>query len=114
MQRTDDNKISFQKRENYCAGDSRGDGCIWGGLTLDITRRDFAKITWSTNGVEHGVFKRGGGSYLSSCDPRDVLGLGQAEYTDWIQGPAAIRRTDRFEHVRAGKYYSLAPGGKLL
>ena len=75
-----------------------------------------AKITWSANGVEHGIFKRGGGSYLSSCDPRDVLGLGPTEYADWIQvqWPPAIGRTDRFEHVRAGKYYSLAPGGKLL
>jgi enediyne biosynthesis protein E4 len=75
-----------------------------------------AKITWSAIGVEHGIFKRGGGSYLSSCDPRDVLGLGSAEYADWIQveWPKAIGRTDRFEHVSAGKYYSLAPGGKLL
>ncbi|HEY1804070.1 MAG TPA: CRTAC1 family protein [Terracidiphilus sp.] len=75
-----------------------------------------ARITWSANGVEHGIFKRGGGSYLSSCDPRDVLGLGTAEYADWIQvqWPAAIGRTDRFQHVLAGKYYSLAPGGKLL
>jgi hypothetical protein len=45
-----------------------------------------------------------------------VLGLGPAEYADWIQvqWPRAIGRTDRFEHVRAGKYYSLAAGGKLL
>ena len=41
MQRTDDNKISFQKRENCRAGDSRCDGCIWGGMRLAITRRDF-------------------------------------------------------------------------
>lgn len=75
-----------------------------------------ANITWSANGSKHGIFKRGGGSYLSSCDPRDVLGLGTAEYADWIQiqWPAAIGHTDRFEHVHAGKYYSLTPGGKLL
>ena len=75
-----------------------------------------ARITWSVNGVERGIFKRGGGSYLSSCDPRDVLGLGAVEYADWIQvqWPTAIGRTDRFEHVRAGRYYSLSPGGKLL
>jgi hypothetical protein len=75
-----------------------------------------SRITWSVNGAEHNIFKRGGGSYLSSCDPRDLLGLGPAEYADWIQvqWPAAIGRTDRFEHVRAGRYYSLSPGGKLL
>jgi hypothetical protein len=35
---------------------------------------------------------------------------------DWIQiqVPAANRRIDRFEPVRAGKHNSLAPGGKLL
>jgi len=75
-----------------------------------------AKITWSVNGAKHSIFKRGGGSYLSSCDPRDVLGLGAAEYADWIEirWPAAIGHTDRFEHVHSGKYYSLSPGGKLL
>ena len=30
-----------------------------------------------------------------------------------MKWPAAVGRTDRFEHVAAGKYYSLAPGGKL-
>lgn len=89
-------------------------GNHWIGLNL-VGLAVGARITWSVNGVEHGIFKRGGGSYLSSCDSRDVLGLGPAEYADWIQvqWPAAIGRTDRFEHVRAGKYYSLAPGGKL-
>src|SRR5260370_7467420 len=41
MQRTDDNKISFRKMENCRAGDSRCDGCVWGGMKLAITRRDF-------------------------------------------------------------------------
>jgi hypothetical protein len=65
--------------------------------------------------VKHSLFDRGGSSYLSSSDPRELLGLGQAEYADWIQvqWPAAVGRTDRFEHVSAGRYYSLAPGGKL-
>ena len=74
-----------------------------------------AQITWSAGGVEHSVFHRGGGSYLSSSDPRDLLGLGEAAYADWIQirWPAAVGKTDRFEHVASGKYYSLAPGGKL-
>src|SRR5260370_36176102 len=41
MQRTYDNKISCQKRENCRAGDARCDGCIWGGMKLAITRRYF-------------------------------------------------------------------------
>jgi hypothetical protein len=74
-----------------------------------------ANITWSAGGVTHSLFHRGGGSYLSACDPRDLLGLGRAEYADWIkvQWPGAVDRTDRFDHVAAGRYYSLAPGGHL-
>ena len=74
-----------------------------------------ADITWSAGGVKHNLFHRGGGSYLSSCDPRDILGLGSAPYADWIQvqWPGAVKRVDRFEHVSAGRYYSLAAGGKL-
>ncbi len=87
----------------------------WIGLSL--TRLEVgAKITWSASGVAHGVFKEGDGSYLSSCDPSDVLGSEAAEYVDWIQvqWPATIRCINRFEHVRAGKYYYLTSGGKLL
>jgi enediyne biosynthesis protein E4 len=86
----------------------------WIGLNLEGLRVG-AQITWSAGGVEHSVFHRGGGSYLSSSDPRDLLGLGEAAYADWIQiqWPGAVGKTDRFDRVAAGKYYSLAPGGKL-
>jgi enediyne biosynthesis protein E4 len=72
-----------------------------------------ANITWSAGGAEHGLFHRGGGSYLSSSDPRDVLGLGKAAFADWVQVKWPGGHVDRFEHVVGGKYYSLAPGGKL-
>jgi enediyne biosynthesis protein E4 len=72
-----------------------------------------ANITWSAGGAQHGLFHRGGGSYLSSSDPRDVLGLGPAAFADWIQVKWPGGHVDRFEHVAAGKYYSVAPGGKL-
>jgi len=44
------------------------------------------------------------------------LAWGRLNNADWIQvqWPAAIGHTNRFEHVRAGKDYSLSPGGKLL
>ena len=37
-----------------------------------------AKIRWSANGVVRSRLKNGGGSYLSSHDPRVVLGAGTA------------------------------------
>ena len=48
--------------------------------------------------VESGLSQKAGASRLSSR----------------VQWPVTIGRKDRFEHVRAGTYYSLAPGGKLL
>jgi enediyne biosynthesis protein E4 len=86
----------------------------WLGLNL-VRSAVGANITWSAGGVKHSLFHRGGGSYLSSSDPRDILGLGPSENADWIQvqWPAAVGRTDRFEHVAGGRYYSLAPGSKL-
>jgi hypothetical protein len=85
-------------------------------LGIDLTGlATGANITWSAAGVRHSLFHRGGGSYLSSCDPRDLLGLGAAEYADWVavQWPGEGKRIDRFTHVAGGRYYSLAPGGKL-
>ena len=85
-------------------------------LGIDLTElATGANITWSAAGVRHSLFHRGGGSYLSSSDPRDLLGLGPAEYADWVevQWPGAGKRLDRFTHVAGGRYYSLAPGGKL-
>jgi hypothetical protein len=89
-------------------------GNHWLGLNLTGLQVG-ANITWSAGGVTHSLFHRGGGSYLSACDPRDLLGLGRAEFADWIkiQWPGAVGRTDRFERVAGGKYYSLSPGGKL-
>jgi len=86
----------------------------WIGLNL-VGSAVGANITWSAGGVKHSLFHRGGGSYLSSSDPRDILGLGPSANADWIkvQWPAAVGRTDRFEHVAGGRYYSLAPGSKL-
>jgi hypothetical protein len=74
-----------------------------------------ARITWSAGGITHNLFHRGGGSYLSSSDPRDILGLGTASTADWVevQWPGAVKRTDRFAHVAGGRYYSLSPGSSL-
>ena len=58
-----------------------GEGNHWLGLTLQGTacNRDAigALITWSVGGTKRVKMKTSGGSYLSSHDPREVLGLGQ-------------------------------------
>ena len=66
-----------------------GAGNHWVGLKLEGVRcnRDAvgARIRWSAGGVVRSRMKNGGGSYLSSHDPREVLGLGSAGKVDWVE-----------------------------
>ena len=66
-----------------------GIGNHWLGLKLEGVRcnRDAigAKIRWSAKGIVRSRLKNGGGSYLSSQDPREVLGCGTASKIDWVE-----------------------------
>jgi enediyne biosynthesis protein E4 len=44
-----------------------------------------ARLTWSVGGSHKTKLKNNGGSYLSSHDPREVLGLGAATHVDWVE-----------------------------
>jgi enediyne biosynthesis protein E4 len=46
-----------------------------------------------------------GGSYLSSHDPRVVIGLGSRDRVEWIEVAPARGPAIRLENLRAGKYY---------
>ena len=65
---------------------SAGQGNHWLGVKLEgkTCNRDAigAKITWSAGGVVRSRLKTSGGSYLSSHDPREVLGAGPAAKID--------------------------------
>src|SRR5262245_26053360 len=75
-----------------------------------------AAISWSVRGIKRRLLKTSGGSYLSSHDPREVLGLGTAEKADWLEvrWPAPSQRIDRFENVVANRYYTLQEGKALV
>jgi hypothetical protein len=66
-----------------------GAGNHWLGLKLEGVNcnRDAvgARIRWSAGGIIHSCLKNNGGSYLSSHDPREVLGIGNATGIDWIE-----------------------------
>ena len=69
-----------------------GQGNHWVGLRLQGLEcsRDAigALLTWSIGGVKRSRLKTGGGSYLSSHDPREVIGLGGATSLDWrVESP---------------------------
>jgi hypothetical protein len=66
-----------------------GQGNHWLGMKLEGVKcnRDAigARITWSAAGVTRTRLKTNGGSYLSSHDPREVLGIGSAAKVDWVE-----------------------------
>ncbi|MGH9845537.1 MAG: ASPIC/UnbV domain-containing protein [Blastocatellia bacterium] len=85
----------------------------WVGLQLN-GHSTGARITWSAGGVKRSRLKTSGGSYVSSHDPRELLGLGAAKKVDWLEvrWPAPSKRVDRFEDITADRYYKLREGGK--
>jgi hypothetical protein len=66
-----------------------GAGNHWLGLRLEgvDSNRDAigARIRWSAGGVTRSRVKNSGGSYLSSHDPREILGIGSADKMDWVE-----------------------------
>ena len=88
----------------------------WLGVELQGTtaNRDAigARVAWSAAGVVRARFKAGGGSYLSSHDPRLVLGLGAATAVDWVEvrWPLPSTRVERFTKPAADRYVKLVEG----
>jgi hypothetical protein len=93
-----------------------GSGHHWLGVALEGTtgNRDGvgARLTWSVDGVTRSRLKTAGGSYLSSHDPREVLGLGSAKKLDWleIRWPAPSRRVDRLTDLAVDRYVRVVEG----
>jgi hypothetical protein len=92
----------------------------WVGLKLQgtISNRDAigARITWSAGGVRRSRLKNGGGSYLSSHDPREVLGLGKATSLDWLEilWPQPSGRTERLTRVPTDRYVAITEGRGVI
>jgi enediyne biosynthesis protein E4 len=90
-----------------------GKGNHWLGLKLEGVRsnRDAvgARIRWSAGGVVRSRLKNNGGSYLSSHDPREVLGAGKAERIDWVEitWPKPGGRVQRINNPPLNKYLNV-------
>ena len=88
----------------------------WIGLKLIGTHANRAavgaSVRWSVDGVVHSRLKTAGGSFLSSHDPREVLGLGAAGKVDWveIQWPKPSTQVDRLSNVPVDKYLTVVEG----
>ena len=91
-------------------------GNHWLGLKLEGVKanRDAvgARITWSAGGRTFHHMKNGGGSYLSSHDPRVVLGIGPAEKIDWVEirWPGPSTQVDRLTNPPLDRYLRIVEG----
>jgi len=71
-----------------------------------------AKVTYQSGDLRRHQFKVGGGSYLSSHDPRMVLGIGKRTKIDWleVQWPQPSGKTERFTNLPHDRYITIAEG----
>jgi hypothetical protein len=95
-------------------------GNNWLGLKLEGTQsnRDAigAGIYWTAAGKRRDRLKNNGGSYLSSHDPREVLGIGTASKIDELEihWPAPSKRIDKFSQVPINRYVRVREGSGVL
>jgi len=92
-------------------GGSRGH---WLGLQLVATKSNpaavGAHITWQAGGVRRSRLKTGGGSYLASHDPREILGLGAATKIDALEIRWPSGAVDKLSNLPAGAYLRVVEG----
>jgi len=88
----------------------------WVGLKLVGTKSNPAAtgalVKWRAGGQVHSRLKTAGGSFLSSHDPREVLGLGQAGKVDWVEirWPKPSTRVDHLTDLPMNKYLTVVEG----
>jgi enediyne biosynthesis protein E4 len=91
-------------------------GNHWLGLRLVGTRSNIdaigARVTWKSGDLLRHRSKVGGGSYLSSHDPRMVLGLGPRAQIDWleVEWPQPGGSRQRFTGLPVDRYITIAEG----
>jgi hypothetical protein len=95
-------------------------GSNWLGVKLEgvTCNRDGigAKIYWSAGGNKRSRLKSSGGSYLSSHDPREVLGIGSAAKIDELEihWPGPSKQIDRLTNLPINQYIRVAEGKGIV
>jgi enediyne biosynthesis protein E4 len=71
-----------------------------------------ARLTYQAGDMKRSRMKVGAGSYLSSHDPRVVLGIGKGTKIDWleVQWPQPSGRVERFTELPIDRYITLVEG----
>jgi hypothetical protein len=86
----------------------------WLGLQLVSTKSNpsavGAIITWQAGGARRSRLKTGGGSYLSSHDPREVLGLGAATKVESVEIRWPSGTVDKLSNLPINTYLKVVEG----
>ena len=71
-----------------------------------------ARLSYQAGDLKRNRMKVGGGSYLSSHDPRLVLGIGPREKLDWLQikWPLPSGKVERFTNLPIDRYITIVEG----
>jgi predicted NUDIX family NTP pyrophosphohydrolase len=71
-----------------------------------------AWVQWGFSGLKRYRLQTSGGSFLSSHDPRMVLGIGQAKKLDFleIQWPQPSGKVERFTELPMNRYITVEEG----
>jgi len=95
-------------------------GNNWLGLKLEgvTCNRDAigARIVWKAEGKSRQRLKNNGGSYLSSHDLREVLGIGAAGQVDELEihWPAPSKRVERLTNLKTNRYIRIVEGKGIV
>jgi len=71
-----------------------------------------ARIDWTVGEKKWSRLKNNGGSFLSSHDPREVLGLGSATKIDALKSnwPAPSKQIDKVTNLAINRYVRIVEG----
>jgi enediyne biosynthesis protein E4 len=95
-------------------------GNNWLGIRLEgvTCNRDAvgARFVWKAAGKVRQRMKNGGGSYLSSHDPREILGIGTADKIDELEihWPAPSKRVEKLTNLEPNRYIRIIEGKGIV
>jgi hypothetical protein len=70
-------------------------------------------ISWQAGGIKRSRLRTAGGSYLSSHDPREILGLGTATKIDYVQIRWPSGKIDKLTNPPMNRYLKVVEGAGI-